>query len=163
MAANLAAIHNLDPQKAASSRLMHDLAKCFKHQLLLYMAREKGLILDPILETNPHPLHANTGAIVARDTLCLQDQQVLDAIANHTLGGPDMIELSCIVFLGDTLELGRSPTTILKALRQISRKNISKAVYLTCDYTLKKFLGSPTLIYPLLIATRNTFLLKCKC
>ena len=163
MAANLALIHNLDRQKAAIAGLMHDLAKCFRPQKLLCMAREKGLILDPILETNPHLLHADVGAIVAKDTFCVEDREVLDAIANHTLGAPDMNPLSCIVFLADTLELGRGNTASLQTLRQISRENISKAVYLTCDYTLKKLLDSPRLIHPRLIATRNKFLLKCKC
>ncbi len=156
-AAYLAAIYDLDQQKAATAGLMHDLAKCFKPQRLLHMAREEGLTLDPVLETNPHLLHADVGAIVARDTFGVKDKQVLNAIANHTLGRPDMSPLSCIVFLADTLEPGRGDNASLQALRQVSREHIHKAVYLTCDYTLKKLLDSPRLIHPRLIATRFFF------
>ena len=161
-AVELAAIYDLDRQAAATAGLMHDLAKCFKPQILLDMARQEGLVLDEILSANPHLLHADVGAIVARDTFGVENQQVLEAIASHTLGSSDMSPLSCVVFLADSLEPGRGDTDSLQALRQISRENIDRAVYLTCDYTLKKLLESPRLIHPRLIATRNKFLLKCK-
>jgi predicted HD superfamily hydrolase involved in NAD metabolism len=158
----LAAVYDLDRQQAATARLMHDLAKCFKPERLLHMAREEGLILDDVLSVNPHLLHADVSAIVVRDTFGVKDKQVLNAIANHTLGRPDMSPLSSIVFLADTLEPGRGDTATLKALRQISRENIDRAVYLTCDYTLKKLLNIPRLIHSRLIATLNKILVKCK-
>ncbi len=162
-AIELADIYDIDPEEAATAGLMHDLAKCFQPQRLLHMARKEGLILDEVLSANPHLLHADVSAIVARDTFGVKDEQVLNAIANHTLGRPEMSLLSCIVFLADTLEPGRGDTASLQALRQISRESIDKAVYLTCDYTIKKLLGSPRLIHPRIIATRNNFLIKCKC
>lgn len=162
MAACLAAIYSLDQQAAATAGLMHDLAKCYQPEKLLHMAREEGLFIDEIFSGNPHLLHADVGAIVARDTFGVEDKEILNAIANHTLGSADMSQLSCVVFLADTLEPGRGDTPDLQALRQVSQENINKAVYLTCDYTLKKLLDSPRLIHPRLIATRNNFLFKCK-
>ncbi len=126
------------------------------------MAREEGLILDEILSANPHLLHADVSAIVARDTFSVSDTQVLNAIACHTLGRPEMSPLSCIVFLADSIEPRRGNTVSLQLLRQISQENIDKAVYLTCDRTLKKLLDSPRLIHPRLIATRNRFLIRWK-
>lgn len=161
-AADLAAVYDLDQQKAATAGLMHDLAKCFKPQRLLHIAQQEGLILDEIFEANPHLLHADVSAIVARDTFGVKDEQVLSAIACHTLGSADMSPLSCIVFLADSIEPGRGNTPALKTLRQISRSDIDRAVYLTCDCTLKKLLHSPRLIHPRLITTRNKFLFKCK-
>ena len=161
-AADLAVAHSLDKQKAAIAGLMHDLAKCFKPQRLLHMAREEGLSLDEILETNPHLLHADVSAIVARDTFGIEDEQVLDAIANHTLGSAQMSPLSCIVFLADKIEPGRGDSAYLQALRQISQENIFQAVYLTCNRTFEKLLDSSSLIHPRLIATRNKFLSKWK-
>lgn len=161
-AADLAAVYNLNRQKAATAGLMHDLAKCFQPQRLLRIAREEGLILDEILSANPHLLHADVSAIVARDTFGVKDPQVLNAIACHTLGRPDMSPLSCIVFLADSIEPGRGNTASLQSLRQISQENFDRAVYLTCDRTLKKLIDSPRLIHPRLIATRNKFLVKCK-
>lgn len=162
MAVELAKHHNLDVEKAANSGLMHDLAKYFKPQKLLEMARAEGLDIDPVSEATPHLLHADVSAIVARDTFEVEDEEVLQAIANHTLGRPGMSALSCIVFLADSLEPGRGDTPELEALRQLSCKDLYQAVWLACDYSLKYLLETHRLIHPRTIATRNWFLQKAK-
>lgn len=162
MAIALAGHHNLDVEKAAQAGLMHDLAKYFKPQKLLEIARAENLDIDPVSEATPHLLHADVSAIVARDTFGLKDEEVLQAIANHTLGRPGMSLLSCIVFVADSLEPGRGNTPELEALRQMSYKNLYQAVWLTCDYSLKFLLETHCLIHPRTIATRNWFLQKVK-
>lgn len=162
MAVELAEHHKLDLEKASVAGLMHDLAKCFKPQKLLEMAHIEGLEIDSVSEVNPHLLHADVSAIVARDTFGVKDEEVLQAIANHTLGRPGMSLLSCIVFLADSLESGRGNTPELEALRQVSYRNLHQAVWLTCDYSLNFLLLSHCLIHPRTIATRNWFLEKVK-
>jgi predicted HD superfamily hydrolase involved in NAD metabolism len=162
MAVELAKHYNLDVEKAATAGLMHDLAKYFKPQRLLEMARAEGLEIDPVMEANPHLLHAQVSAIVARDTFGVEDEEVLQAIANHTLGRPGMSLLSCIVFVADTLEPGRGDTPELEALRKLSRQNLEQAVWLTCDYSLKFLLKTHCLIHQRTIATRNWFLQTTK-
>lgn len=162
MAIALAQTHELDVNKAAQAGLMHDLAKYFKPQTLLTMARQEGLPIDPVDEINPHLLHADVGAIVARDTFGIQDEDVLAAIANHTLGRPGMTPISCVVFLADTLEPGRGDTPELNALRQVSQQNLHQAVWLTCDYTLNYLMATHRLIHPRALQTRNWFVQHCK-
>lgn len=162
MALELAEHHNLDVEKAAEAGLMHDLAKYFKPQKLLELAHAEDLEIDPVIEANPHLLHADVSAIVARDTFGLKDEEVLQAIANHTLGRPGMSLLSCIVFLADSLEPGRGTTPELESLRQKSYQDLQQAVWLTCDYSLKFLLSTHCLIHPRTIATRNWFLQKVK-
>jgi predicted HD superfamily hydrolase involved in NAD metabolism len=162
MALELAEHHKLDVEKAAEAGLMHDLAKYFKPQKLLEMARAEGLEIDPVSEATPHLLHADVSAIIARDTFGVKDEEVLQAIANHTLGRPGMSLLSCIVFLADSLEPGRGTTPELESLRQMSYQNLDQAVWLTCDYSLKFLLLNHCLIHPRTITTRNWFLQKVK-
>lgn len=162
MALELAEHYKLDVEKAASAGLMHDLAKYFKPQKLLEMARSERLDIDPVSEANPHLLHADVSAIVARDTFGVKDEEVLQAIANHTLGRPGMTRLSCVVFLADSLEPGRGNTSELEALRRLSCQNLYQAVWLTCDYSLKFLLETHSLIHPRTIATRNWFLQEVK-
>ena len=162
MAAALARDHNCDVEKAACAGLLHDLAKYFKPQKLLEMARTEGLDIDSVSEAHPHLLHADVSAIVARDTFGVEDEEVLQAIANHTLGRPGMEKLSCIVFLADSLELGRGNTPELEDLRQLSHQNLHQAVWRTCDYSLKFLLETHCLIHPRTIATRNWFLQSAK-
>ncbi|HIK14805.1 MAG TPA: bis(5'-nucleosyl)-tetraphosphatase (symmetrical) YqeK [Leptolyngbyaceae cyanobacterium M33_DOE_097] len=158
MAIDLAEQHQLDVVKAAQAGLMHDLAKYFKPARLIDMAQAEGLALDPVDEMNPHLLHADIGAIVARDQFGVSDEQVLNAIRNHTLGQPGMDDLSCVVFLADGLEPGRGNTPELEQLRQHSFENLSEAVWKTCDYTLHYLLEHHQLVHPRAIATRNWFL-----
>lgn len=158
MAIALAKIHAVDTERAGLAGLMHDLAKYFKPQRLLEMAQQEGLSLDSVDRLNPHLLHADISAVVARDEFGIQDEQVLQAIANHTLGRPDMDALSCIVFLADTLEPGRGDTPELNHLRQASQQSLGKAVWMTCDYSFKYLLETRRLIHPRTLLTRNWFL-----
>jgi predicted HD superfamily hydrolase involved in NAD metabolism len=162
MAVELAQHYQLDREKAATAGLMHDLAKYFQSKKLLQMAELAGLEIDEVMVASPHLLHADVSAIVARESFGVQDEEVLQAIANHTLGRPGMSPLSCIVFLADTLEPGRGDSAELEALRKTSFANLERAVWLTCDYTFKFLLESPSLIHPRAIATRNWFLQKSK-
>lgn len=162
MSVELARHHHLDVEKAAQAGLMHDLAKYFKPQKLLEMARAESLDIDPVSAATPHLLHADVSAIVARDTFGVEDEEVLQAIANHTLGRPGMDLLSCIVFLADSLEPGRGNTPELEALRKLSYENLAEAVWRTSDYSLKYLLEQERLIHPRTIATRNWFLQTAK-
>lgn len=158
----LAHQHGLDVNKAAQAGLMHDLAKCFKPQKLLQMAQTKGLPLDPVDRAIPHLLHADVGAIVARDQFGIQDEEVLQAIANHTLGKPEMSPLSCVVFLADSLEPGRGNTPELNALRQTSQKDLPQAVWMICDASIQDLVAKRRLIHPRTVLTRNWFLHNVK-
>lgn len=162
MAIDLATSHKLDCEKAARSAIMHDLAKCFHPRKLLQMARADGLEIDEVMQTHPHLLHADVGAIVARDTFKIVDEEILQGIANHTLGRPGMSPLSCIVFLADSLEPGRGDTEELHFLRNISFSSLERAMWLTCDRKLKSMLESRCVIHPRAVATRNWFLMKWK-
>ncbi|QYO65137.1 bis(5'-nucleosyl)-tetraphosphatase (symmetrical) YqeK [Leptolyngbya sp. 7M] len=162
MAAELARRHGVEVSKATQAGLMHDLAKNFKPQVLLEIARSEALITDPVDELNPHLLHADVSAVVARDEFGIRDPEVLTAIANHTLGRPGMDPLSCVVFLADSLEPGRGSTPELDILRQVSQQDLHKAVWMTCNHTLSQLIANHRLIHPRAVATRNWFLQRAR-
>lgn len=159
-AIELAGLHHLNTEKAARAGLMHDLAKYFKPSRLLQVAREEGVEIDPVMEANPHLLHADVSAIVARNHFGETDADVLEAIARHTLGQPGMSPLSCVVFVADSVEPSRGNSPELAALRQASQNDLYKAVWLTCDYSLSFLLETRCLIHPRTIGTRNWALQK---
>lgn len=151
----LAKHHQLNIEKAKQAGLMHDLAKYFKPQQLLQIAQTEGLELDEILRAEPHLLHADVSAIVARDEFGVKDEEILEAIRNHTLGSPQMSQLSCLVYLADTLEPGRGTTPELEELRQTCFENLVAAVWQTGDYCLQHLVEHQRMIHPRTILTRN--------
>lgn len=152
---DLARLYGLDEAKARAAGLLHDLAKYFKPQLLLEIAKAEGLELDSVLIAHPHLLHAEVSAIVARDEFGVVDREILDAIANHTLGRPNMSQLSCTVFVADTIEPSRGNTPELEALRSASVQNLYAAVWQASDYALKYLLETRCYIHPRTVLTRN--------
>ncbi len=163
MAIALAHHHHLNVNQAAQAGLMHDLAKFFPPAQLLSMAQSEGLVLDPVDLADPRLLHAEVGAIVARDEFGVNDVEVLEAIRNHTVGRPGMSALSCVVYLADALEPGRGNTLKLQELRQLSQQALAPATWRTIDDSLKYLLNSRNLIHPRAILTRNWFMQAATC
>jgi predicted HD superfamily hydrolase involved in NAD metabolism len=154
-AITLAQHHGLDWERAAQAGLLHDLAKYFKPKRLLELAKADGLTLDPMDEINPHLLHADVGAIVARNEFGVVDAEVLAAIRNHTLGRAGMSLISCVVFLADSIEPGRGNTSELEELRKLSRKNLYHAVLQTCEDSMRSLFAKQALVHPRVLQTRN--------
>ncbi len=158
MAIALAQQHDLAVDLAQQAGLMHDLAKCFKPSQLLAVAEAEGWTLDPAEMNCPHLLHAPVGAVVARDTFGVTNPQVLNAIAHHTLGSPDMDALGCVIYLADSLEPGRGDTPQLQHLRQLSYRDLGGATYETCVASLQHLLENRRPVHPRTILTHNSFL-----
>lgn len=155
MCIKLAQHYNCNSKQAAQAGLMHDLAKFFPPLKLLQMARDYNLELDSITLSHPHLLHAEISAIVAKTEFGVEDENILMAISNHTLGKPEMNKLSCIVFIADKLEPLRGNTKELETMRQNSYKNLYKGVRQTCDYSINHLLKTNSPIHPRTILTRN--------
>ncbi len=159
---DLAASYQVDPIKAGKAGLLHDLAKFFSSKKLLRMAKKNKIKIDPICENNPHLLHADISAIVAHKEFAIADPEILEAIANHTLGNPGMSKLSCIVFIADAIEPNRGNQPELQALRNIATQNLYQCTWKTSDYSLKHLINTQKTIHPRTILTRNWALKKTK-
>ena len=55
----------------------------------------------------PSFFHAPAGAVVAKETFGVRDEEILAAIRCHTLGGSAMTGLMLAVFVADFIEPGR--------------------------------------------------------
>lgn len=155
MSKQLAKVHAADEEKAQTAGLMHDLAKYFPADQLLAMGQEKGIAIDEICAVRPHLLHADVSAIVAEDTFHVKDEEILRAIAEHTLGNAEMSKISCIVFVADKLEPNRGDDEELNAMREATWENLYRGVYQVCDVSIKKLIQKGRPIHPRTVATRN--------
>lgn len=151
----LAHHHHQDVERAAQAGLLHDLAKYFPPDKLLNLAQSAGVEITAVEEADPHLLHADVSAIVARQEFGVNDPEVLGAIRNHTLGMPGMSLLSGVVFLADSLEPGRGNNPELEAIRQVAQQDLYQAIVLVCDRTLHHLIEHRRLIHPRMVLTRN--------
>jgi predicted HD superfamily hydrolase involved in NAD metabolism len=185
-ARELALRSNCDVFLAELGGLLHDCCKEVKDKELIVRAKEFGLKLHPIEELNGHLLHGPVAAETVKAELGLTNKEVLDAIAEHTLGAVDMTTLSKVVFLADAIEPGRSRdyvkpiwqalhpcvwpegdeaqdcvTTLygLEALKLTSQvpPDLDKAV-VACDLGLQDLVESKRYIHPKTVDVRNFYL-----
>lgn len=96
---------HLNRQKTATACLLHD---CAKHNEKKYF---QALLEDGLVEEDdwsPSPVfHSVLGGKVAKYFYGVEDEEILDAIAQHTTGGKDMTDLAKITFVADMIEVER--------------------------------------------------------
>ena len=107
-AANLAAIHGVDVEKALVAGILHDCAKCLSHKKQMTLCIKHDMQLSELEAEEESPLiHAKAGSILAKEEYGITDEDILNAICYHTTGRPQMSPLEKIVYIADYMEPGR--------------------------------------------------------
>ncbi len=120
----LAKMYNQDENKAYIAGLIHDCAKNFDDNELLKIIKTK--IQSGYLECelkNPKVYHAIAGVYIAKNEFEIDDDEILNAIRNHTTGSPDMTTLDKIIFLADKIEPNTRDEKYSKKIRKLLEKN----------------------------------------
>lgn len=141
--------------------VLHDCCKEIKDRELVKMAQGFGLELDPILEEHGHLLHGPVGAEVAKRELKIENRELYDAIAEHTLGAVTMSGLSKVLFLADCLEESRPKsytTPIWKALDMKGACNLERAIVVATELGFQFLIDDGKPIHPRSVDVRNHFL-----
>ena len=98
-----------DVKKVAIAALIHDCGRQISKEQSVAKAKELGIPVDPVEESQPILLHAKLGVYYAvhKYGVDANDKEVLDAIRYHSTGTADMTDIAKIVFLADLIEPGR--------------------------------------------------------
>ncbi len=132
-AAMLAERYGIDPAKARLAAYLHDCAKEDTEGL----ARKYGLAVDGMSA----PIrHAPVGATYARRAYGVEDEEVLQAIALHTVCGSGMTELDKAIYLADKIEPGRAyaaKESIARAAEQSLNEGMLACIDRTATYLAK--------------------------
>jgi len=153
-----------DPDMAYMAELagwLHDACKETKDSLLVQQAKEYGLKLHPIEEANGHLLHGPVAAQLVKKEFGLEDPDILNAIAEHTLGALNMCLLSKIVFLADAIEPSR-PADYANPIKQAIDQSLDQAMLVACNSNLQILLESHKAIHPRTVEVRNYYLQICQ-
>lgn len=124
-AIGLAYRHGVDTKKARLAAILHDCVK-FDREAMDNYAAEHGFYFTDEEKTNPYLIHARMGAFAAREDYGVEDPEILNAIASHTIGSFDMTKLDKVIYLADKLEPSRQYIRI-NDLRELAYSNLDAA------------------------------------
>ncbi|MCK5759371.1 MAG: 23S rRNA (uracil(1939)-C(5))-methyltransferase RlmD [Clostridiales bacterium] len=134
-AIKLAEIYGCDVLKAETAGLLHDCARDLDIETQLEMLKDTEYA--ELFSEIPKILHGPCGAIIAKNKYKIEDQDILNAIANHTCGRPDMSLLEKIVFIADAIEPDRDFEGV-EILRKTANRDIDLAVLMSLEGTRQK-------------------------
>ena len=110
-AAEMCRIYGEDPYKGMLTGVAHDICKEIKGEEMLALAEKDGKPITELERGKLTLLHGRAAAIKMREDFGVTDEDVLEAIANHTFGGEHIGNLAKIVFVADKIEPGRPQST----------------------------------------------------
>lgn len=154
-AIELAELYGEDTEKVSLAALLHDYAKEQAEAEMLDLIISENLDLD-LTQYGSAIWHGPVGAILARREFGIEDEEILNAIANHTIGAPTMSLVEQIIFVADYIEPGRDFEGVNKA-RELAEKSIHEAVRYELKETIQHLLLNNSKIYPKAIDSYNAW------
>ena len=106
-AEKLCMLYGCDSVKGRIAGLLHDLAREIDVENIFKLVETDGLKISKIEREYPVLLHGRAGAVLAKNELGIDDEEILEAVRWHTTGKPGMKKLSAILFVADYIEPGR--------------------------------------------------------
>jgi predicted HD superfamily hydrolase involved in NAD metabolism len=160
VARDLAEQYGVDRGKAYATGLLHDYAKGMSGQELLDRAEIYQLMEQPADSLLPDLLHGPVGAYLVKQELGIEDEEMLAAIAHHTLGAVAMGSLEEIIYLADMIEPGRDYPG-MERLKCLTERSLEQGMLYGLETTIRYCIDQQRIIHPRSIEVRNYYLQKC--
>lgn len=123
----LAKKYDEDEEKAYFAGLVHDVCKEIPADELKKMAAESGLNLTQAELVTKALWHAVAGAAFVRDSLNIQDEDIINAVRFHTIGRAGMSRLEEIVYIGDLISADRTYKDV-KKFRKLAYQDMDRVM-----------------------------------
>lgn len=155
-AIKLAKIYHVDSNMVSLAALLHDYGKerPDKDYLKLIEENPKYQSLTPY---GNNIWHGILGALLVRDELQIENEEVLHAIKVHTTGAIFMNLLDKIIFIADYIEPGRSFQGIDEVRDLAYSGKLDEAIALSLVQTLQFLIKKRQIIFPYTIEVYNHF------
>ncbi|MGQ9608845.1 MAG: bis(5'-nucleosyl)-tetraphosphatase (symmetrical) YqeK [bacterium] len=160
MSIKLAEIYDMDKEKASLAGLIHDCAKSLPKKEMLSYYSQVDIPIDELIKKHPILLHAPLGAKIAKDELGIMDEEILHAIASHSLGSKNMTKLDKILYIADSAEPNRNypEAEIIRKLAYDG--DLDKALLEAIDQKIIYVIRKKAILHPLSVEVRNEILTK---
>lgn len=101
----------LDESKGYLAGIGHDMCKYLDENEMLETAARDGFPITDYEKSNFKLLHGRAAAVVMREKFGIDDEEILDAVANHVSGRVGLGDIGKILFISDKAEPGRPQST----------------------------------------------------
>lgn len=135
----------IDLEKVSIVALLHDHCKNMPESLMYQMASQFSPY-QPLKTGNEAIWHGYAAAELARTDYQVNDSEMFNAIAEHTIGAKQMTLLSKILFVADYIEPGRNFPEVDKA-RELAKQSLDEAVFYKMCQTIQYLVQSKEDIY----------------
>ena len=154
LAIELAKKYNIEPNKAYTAGILHDLAKEITFEKAIQLSRTYNYSLSESELLNKKLLHAPIGAIIVQYELGIIDPDVISAIRWHTTGKAEMSLLEQIIYIADMAEPGRKYPEAFE-IKELAFQDLNKAMCFAVKFSLKKLIEGQRNIDPKSIESYN--------
>lgn len=155
-AKRLAVKYGEDPQKAYIAGILHDYAKEMSLDEMQEYVKENGL-WDNLLDEEKNSvelLHSRVGALMALKEFHIEDSEIIQAIAEHTIGGKELSKLSQILYLADYIAPGRKQPRV-EEVRRVAKTDFEEALFMAYDHTIQYLEECKKWIHPASLEGRD--------
>lgn len=156
IALSLAKQYGEDFEKVSIVALLHDVAKERPDEEMRDIVISENLDLD-MLNFGSFIWHGPVGAVLAKREYGVYDEEILESIANHTIGSSEMTVLDQIIFVADYIEPSRTFSEAEEARRLVT-KSLEKTVQYIVKKTFIYLVNEEKMIYPKSIDTYNAWI-----
>ena len=111
MCARICRYYGLDADKGYLAGIGHDMCKDFPEDKMVELASRDGYPVIEIEKEKPSLLHGRAAAVMMTENFLIDDEDILEAVANHTSGKRGMCGLTKALFIADKIEPGRPQAT----------------------------------------------------
>ena len=146
--------------QAKIAGLLHDCAKCMSNEKKIAVCQKQGIEITEIEKKNTFLLHAKVGSYLARKQFHVKDEDILNAILNHTTGRPGMSRLEKIIYIADYIEPERKHAPNLTQVRKLAFKDIDAALLQILKDTLGYLHNIESPVDPMTQETYNYYVLN---
>ena len=158
-AVDIANRFGVDTQKTYVAGLLHDCARQFENDQLPVEAAKRSVPISDVEYKVPLLLHAPIGAVMCQTDYGIDDPEIIQAIARHTVADKNMSALDMIIYFADMIEPHRDYPGV-DELRRLAREATLEKMFLEgLNQSICFVVSKGSLVHPKTIDARNFILL----
>ncbi len=158
-AVRLAVRYGVDPQKARTAGLLHDIMKNTPPEDQLQVLDNFGVPMSDVERGAEKLYHAMSGAAFAEHVLGITDRDVLNAVRYHTTARACMSPLEQVLYLADFTSADRDYDDV-DVMRRLVDVSMEEAMAYALSYTIKDLVKKKKPIHPDTVAAFNDVMMK---